>query len=117
MPRPPGVVVLVARTHWVVGGVMLATVALLSFLVRNMPVVFETKTYVITLGGSTLYLLAGTLVWFGTPFGRVLSKICGLIYLVRPQLGSRLWKIMESPEYQAHFSRTKPGVNSEARKP
>ena len=105
MTRPPGGVVLVARTHWVVGGVMLASVALLWFLTRNLPVVFERMTYVITIGGGGLYLLAGTLVWFGTPLGRLLSKICGLIYLVRPQLGTRLWKIMDSPEYRAQFSR------------
>ena len=96
---------------------MLASVALLWFFTRNLPVVFERKTYAITIGGGVLYLLAGTLVWFGTPLGRLLSKICGLIYLVRPQLGSRLWRIMESPEYRAHFSRKPPAEHSEARKP
>jgi hypothetical protein len=32
-----------------------------------------------------------------------LSRICGLLYLARPRLGSDLWQIMDSAEYQAHF--------------
>jgi hypothetical protein len=63
---------------------------------------------VITGGLAVLYGLAGTLVWFGTPTGRFLSRVCGLLYLARPQLGSRLWKIMDSEEFKAHFAPPKP---------
>ncbi len=105
MRRPPGCVLLVARTHWLVGASILFFVVLLHLLTRRLPVAFEPKTYVITLGLGGLYLLGGTLVWFGAPLGRLLSRGCTLIYLVRPNLGSHLWRIMDSEEFKSHFAR------------
>lgn len=102
--RPPGVV-LVARTHWLVGGVIFASVLLLHLFTRSWPIEFSPRTYAITLGLGGSYALAGTAVWFGLPGGRLLSRVCGLLYLARPNFGSVLWQIMNTPEYRAHFSR------------
>ena len=74
------------------------------------PVEFQAKTYLITLGMGALYALGGTLVWFGLPLGRSVSRVCGLIYLVRPNLGTRLWQIMDSPEFRDHFLRRDPAA-------
>jgi hypothetical protein len=109
-PPPPESVRLVARTHWLVGGVIVVSVGALHLLTRQLPVAFSAKTYVISLGLGALYLLAGTLVWFGRRPGRLLSRICGLLYLVRPGLGSHLWRLMSSPEYQAHFGKKIPPI-------
>lgn len=106
MRRPPKTVAFVARTHWVVGVIIVASVALLHLLTRNLPgIEFRPRTYIITGGLGALYLLAGTLVWFGLPFGRVLSRICGLLYLPRPQFGGSIWETMNSAEYQEYFTR------------
>ena len=106
MHPPPRPVAFVARTHWVVGVVIVASIGLLHLLTRNLPgIEFAARTYVITGSLGGLYLLAGTLVWFGAPLGRLLSRICTLLYLPRPQFGGQLWDIMNSPEYQAHFTR------------
>ena len=103
MRRPPACVALVARTHWVVGGVILVSIGLLRWIVEKYPVEFSARTYVITGGLAALYGLAGTLVWFGVPGGRLLSRVCTLLYLARPSLGSHLWEIMDSGEFKAHF--------------
>ena len=106
MRQPPKTIRFVAKTHWVVGVIIFISIAVLHLLTRNLPrIEFQPRTYFITgtLGG--LYLLAGTLVWLGWPFGRVLSRICALLYLPRPQFGGRVWDTMNSPEYQAHFQR------------
>ena len=104
--RPPACVATVARTHWIVGLAIIGGVALCHGLTRRLPMIeFGPRTYAITGGLAALYLLAGTLVWFGTPFGRLLSRICGLLYLSRPRLGSHLWEMMDSAEFQAHFKR------------
>src|SRR4051812_41983717 len=101
--RPPDCVALVARTHWVVSGVIVVSLALLRWVTIKFPIEFTTRTYAITGGLAALYGLAGTLVWFGTFGGRLLSRVCGLLYLARPRLGSDLWQIMDSAEFKAHF--------------
>ena len=106
--HPPASVALVARTHWAVGASILGSILLLRWVTAKFPIEFAPRTYVITGGLAVLYGLAGTLVWFGTPTGRFLSRVCGLLYLARPQLGSRLWKIMDSEEFKAHFAPPKP---------
>jgi len=106
MRRPPQSVAFVARTHWIVSLVIFVSVALLHTATRRLPVLeFGPRTYLITLGLAVLYLAAGTLVWFGAPFGRVLSRICGLLYLARPNFGSNVWETMNLPEFAAHFRR------------
>ena len=103
MRRPPDCVAHVARTHWVVTGVILASIGVVQWIVVKFPVAFSPRTYAITFGLAALYGLAGTLVWIGAPLGRFLSRLCGLLYLARPSLGSPLWQIMDSAEFKAHF--------------
>jgi hypothetical protein len=106
MRHPPTCVAFVARTHWFVGLTIVASIVLLHLLTRNLTTIeFRPRTYAIAGGLAVLYLLAGTLVWYGLPLGRVLSRICTLLYLPRPQLGGQLWDTMNSPDYQAHFKR------------
>src|SRR4051812_45311403 len=75
--HPPACVALVARTHWVVAGVIVVSLALLRGITIKFPIEFTARTYLITGGLAALYGLAGTLVWFGTFGGRLLSRICG----------------------------------------
>jgi hypothetical protein len=106
MPRPPSCVALVARTHWAVGTVIVIATVLLHLLTRQMPrIEFSLRTYLIAGSLAGLYLLAGTLVWFGAPLGPLLSRVCSLLYLPRPQFGSHLWETMNSAEFKAHFAR------------
>lgn len=106
---PPAGVALVARTHALVGVTALASLLLLHLLTRRLPhVEFGTRTYAIALGIGLGYCLTGVMVWFGTPAGRFLSRVAGLLYLARPQLGSHLWRIMDSAEYQGHFTAARP---------
>jgi hypothetical protein len=106
--RPPDSVALVAKTHWFVGGVVLVSVFAVRWLVSQFPVDFTVRTWAVTLGIAGTYLGTGTLVWFGLPFGRVLSRVCSLVYLVRPRLGPLLWQIMDSEEFRAHFEQNRP---------
>ena len=109
MSRPPASVAFVARAHGIVGATALASVLLLHFLTRGLErIEFGPRTYVITLGISFTYCLAAALVWFGTPGGRWLSRVCSVLYLVRPQLGLPLLRIMASEEYRAHFTTARP---------
>jgi hypothetical protein len=106
--RPPPCVAFVARTHWLVGGIMLASLGFLRWLTEKFPIEFTPRTYFTTGGIAVLYCLTGFLVWFGAPTGRFFSRVCGLLYLARPQLGSRLWEIMDSAEFKAHFGVKSP---------
>ena len=97
-------VALVARTHFLVGVVALVSVAILRQFTRDLPYFeFGLRTYAIAIGIGALYCVTGALVWFGAPTGRFFSRVCGLIYLARPRLGSYLWEIMDSAEFKAHF--------------
>jgi hypothetical protein len=105
-PRPPPEVALVARTHGLVGLTALVSLLLLHLLTRRLThVEFGPRTYAIALGIGLGYTITGVLVWYGTPAGRFLSRLCGLLYLARPQLGFRLWRSMDSADYRAHFRR------------
>jgi len=107
MARPPPCVVFIARTHWVVGGVILASIALLYWLTHRLPrIEFGLQTYLIAGGLAVLYLATGALVWFGRQPGPALSRVCALLYLPRPRFGFSIWKMMDSPEFRAHFERT-----------
>jgi len=106
--RPPACVALVARTHWLVGGIVLVSLGLLRWLTEKFPVEFTARTYFIAGGFAALYCFTGLLVWCGAPTGRFFSRICGLIYLSRPRLGSHLWEIMDSHEFQTHFTGKPP---------
>ena len=104
--RPPDCVAAQARYHWVMGGTILISVALVYFLTRSSRVlVMSHQGYAITLGLGLLYSLTGALVWFGFRPGLYLNYGCSLIYLARPRLGLRLWADMRRPEFQAHFAR------------
>lgn len=101
----PASVVLIARTHWLVGGVIFVSVLVLHFFTRQWPIEFSPRAYATTLGLGGLYGLGGAGVWLGLPGGRLLSRVCGLLYLARPNFGSYVWQLMSTPEFQAHFSR------------
>ena len=104
--RLPASVALVARTHGLVGATALASLLVLHLATRGLrQIEFGPRTYVIAATIGVTYCLTAVLVWFGTPGGRFLSRLCALVYLTRPQLGSHLWRIMDSAEYQAHFTR------------
>ncbi len=106
MRRPPDCVVFVARTHWAVGAVMLGSIALLHLVFRDLPrIEVGARGYQVTSALAAVYLLAGTLVWFGAPLAQTLSRICALLYLPRPSFGFRIWDIMNSAEFRAHFAR------------
>ncbi|MEN9636574.1 MAG: hypothetical protein RL077_4978 [Verrucomicrobiota bacterium] len=106
MRRPPPCVALVARTHGAVGLSILFAIGLAHALTRDLPMVaWGGRTYAITGGLAGVYLLASALIWFGAPGGRLLSRICGLLYLSRPRFGSPLWEIMDSAEFQKHCRR------------
>jgi hypothetical protein len=105
MPRPPASIVFVARTHWVVGATIVASAAFLRVITARAPIEFSRETYMMTAGFAVVYLLGGTLVWFGLPPGRLLSRVCGLAYLARPRFGLHLWQVMDSAEFRAHFRR------------
>lgn len=106
--KPPAGVALVAHTHGLVGLTALASLLLLHLLTRRLPhVEFGPRTYAIALGIGLGYSITGLMVWFGTPAGRFMSRVCALLYLARPQFGSHLWRIMDSAEYQNHFTPTR----------
>lgn len=85
---------------------MLFFVALAFGVTRRWPA-FELSHlgYAITSGIAFLYLATATLVWVGAPLGRYLSYACSFIYLARPQLGLRIWRLMGTTEFKAHFAR------------
>ncbi len=115
--RPRGVA-LVARPPWTGGVVILVATTLLYWVARRLPQIeFGARTLLIAGGLAALYLTAGTLVWFGAPLGRLLSRVCALLYLPRPQFGSYLWELMDTADYQAHFDRKAEPENSAASKP
>ncbi|MBM3852581.1 MAG: hypothetical protein FJ399_05440 [Verrucomicrobia bacterium] len=107
MRRPPACVAFVARTHGLVGLVIVGSVLLLRWITRDLPgIEFGPHTNWYAGGLAVLYLLTAVLVWFGAPFGLLFSRVCSLIYLPRPNFGSRIWDIMGTPEFRAHFERT-----------
>src|SRR3954469_11020700 len=110
MSRPPDSVAVIARHHWLTGAAMVFFIALVSTFSRNFSGAFalSSKGYAITLAIAALYLGTGTLVWFGVPVGRYLSNACSFIYLARPQLGLRIWRLMGTAEFKAHFARRRP---------
>lgn len=84
----------------VIGGFM----AGLHILLRDSTVIeLSAKTYAITMGLAALYAITGALVWWGAPGGRMLNHVCSVFYFVRPPLGSKIWAIMRSAEFQDHF--------------
>lgn len=102
---PPPPVALVARSHWLVGGVIVSAIALVHLITRDLPIAFSPKAYAITGGLAALFLLTGTLVWFGLAPGQPLSRLCSLFYMIRPRLCFNLWEAMRQPEFKNHFAR------------
>jgi hypothetical protein len=104
MRQPPDCVAFVAKTHWAVGAVMLVSIGVLHWITRDLPrIEVATRGYQVTGGLSLLYLVTGTLAWLGWPLGQSLSRVCALLYLPRPSFGFRIWDIMNSAEFRAHF--------------
>ena len=108
MRRPPACVEFVARVHGTVGAIIIVSTALVHWLTQNLPrIEFGSRTFIIAGSVAALYLLAAALVWFGAPFGPLLSRVCALLYLPRPQFGSLIWETMDSAEFRAHFDRSR----------
>ncbi len=108
MRRPPDCVAFVAKTHWAVGAVMLLSIGVLHWITRDLPgIEVAARGYQVTSGLAALYLITGVLVWFGGPLGPSLSRVCALLYLPRPSFGFRIWDLMNSAEFRAHFTRSK----------
>ena len=106
MRQPPDGVAFVAKTHWAVGVAMLASIGVLHWITRDLPrIEVATRGYQVTGCLALLYLVTGTLVWFGGPLGPSLSRVCALLYLPRPSFGFRIWDLMNSAEFRAHFAR------------
>jgi len=106
MARPPAAVVFVARTHAVVGSVILGALLPLHLVTRNLPAIeFGTRTYFWAGALGMFYLAAAAMVWLGAPLGLVASRVCCLLYLPRPAFGARIWETMGLPEFRAHFRR------------
>ena len=102
--RPPPSVVFLARTHWLTGGVIFAFIAALHWILRDAQLLqLSVQTYAISLGLVLLYTVAGAFTWWAWPPARVLNHLCCALYFVRPPLGTRVWSIMKSEEYRAHF--------------
>ncbi len=88
---------------------MAASIALLHWLTRDLPrIEVGVRAYQVTGGLAALYVLTGALVWCGAPLGQSFSRICALLYLPRPSFGFRIWDIMNSAEFRAHFQRRDP---------
>lgn len=104
MARPSAGIAFIARTHWTTAGVVAAFSFGLYALLHDSPILDVKARTLGTLGGvAALYALVGTLVWFGAPLARPLNAICSFLYFVRPPLGARVWDIMRTEEYRAHF--------------
>lgn len=104
--RPPAGVAFVAITHALTGLVIAVSSLLLLVFARGLPwIEFGRRTWLGAGGLAALYFLAAGLVWHGWPFGRLLSRVCGLLYLPRPAFGFRVWETMDSPEFRQHFRR------------
>jgi hypothetical protein len=118
MRRPSAPVVFVVRTHGLVGVAAFAALVVLHRLTRDLPgVEFGPRTLLIAGGFAALYLVAAVVVWFGMPFGLILSRLCSLIYLVRPSFGFRVWDVMAADDFRAHFrARRIPPVGDPAKK-
>ncbi len=115
MARPPAGVMFVARTHGVVCLVILVSILLLHLLTRNLPgIEFGPRTYQYAGTLAGIYFLVAVLVWLGAPLGPLLSRVCSLLYLLRPSFGLRVWETMDSPEFRAHFRR---GVSPKEKPP
>jgi hypothetical protein len=104
-PRPPDAIAFVARVHWLVAASIVAMTTLLLLVLTQLPVEFGSRTFYVSFAVGAVYAMAGTLVWNGHPFGRILSYPCSMLYLPRPQLGLEIFRIMGSAEYRAHFVR------------
>lgn len=86
---------------------MAASIALLHWLTRDLPrIEIGLRGYQVTGGLAALYVLTGALVWFGAPLGQTCSRLCALLYLPRPSFGFRIWDIMNSAEFRAHFQQS-----------
>lgn len=108
MSRPPAPILLVARAHWLMGATIFAAIGILHLITRGLPIAFSPKAYLFATTLAALFLLAGTLVWFGRAPGAALSRACSLLYLIRPPLYFALLAASKTPEFRAHFQHPRP---------
>lgn len=105
-PAPPECVRFVARVHALVGAAMLAALALLMLLTRDLPGVGFGPGAPLAAGLlGAFYWLAAGLVWRGLRPGRGLSTVASLLYVLRPPLAAQVRAAMRDPAFAAHFAR------------
>ena len=108
-PAPPECVRFVARVHALVGATMLAGLALLALVTRNLPGVgFGPGTHFTAGLLGTFYGATAWLVWRGLPPGRALSTVASLWYVLRPPLAAQVRAATRDPAFAAHFARGTP---------
>ena len=105
-PAPPECVCFVARVHALVGAAMLAALALLALVTRNLPGIgFGPGTHLAAGLLCVFYAVTAGLVWRGFPPGRALSTVASLWYVLRPPLAVQVRAATLDPAFRAHFAR------------
>lgn len=104
-PRPPASVVLVAQAHGAVGLAAAGAAGLAHLFTLAAPVEFGPRAYFFAGAIAALYLGTAALVWFGGPGGPALSRLCALLYVMRPRFCGLVFDLMRTEEFRAHFGR------------
>ena len=105
-PAPPECVCFVARVHALVGAAMLAALALLALVTRNLPGIgFGPGTHLAAGLLGVFYGATAWLVWRGASPGRALSTVASLWYVLRPPLAAQVRAATRDPAFRAHFAR------------
>lgn len=85
---------------------MLAALALLELVTRNLPAVGFGLGAPLAAGLLGLgYGLSAWLVWRGLPPGRALSTVASLLYVLRPPLAAQVRAASRDPAFAGHFAR------------
>ncbi len=85
---------------------MLAALALLELLTRNLPAIgFGPGAPLAASLLGLFYGLSAWLVWRGLPPGRALSAVASLLYVLRPPLAAQVRAATRDPAFAGHFAR------------
>ncbi len=103
--RPPAPVVLVAQAHAAVGAAAAVVGGLAHLFTLAAPIQFGPRAYLFAGAMAALYLGTAALVWFGGPGGPALSRMCALLYVMRPRFCGLVFDLMRTEEFRAHFGR------------
>ncbi len=111
--RPPASVVLVAQAHGAVGVAAAAAGGLAHLFTLAAPIEFGSRAYVFAGAMAALYLGTAALVWGGGRGGPALSRLCALLYVIRPRFCGLVFDLMRTEEFRAHFARPRSPRNPE----